>query len=173
MRILTIWGAILCIIIGKSQALYPLSLERLWTKIDVAGAIERFVNGVNEYYEVNEPRKQQFTLFQHQAGGVESVLRSLEINEGTVMVPRTLVFGIGTDGPPRITPVIIPCFRGGPGQPLPRHLLQDPGGRSDQLGGHPSFRRGQDQHLQRLRRAGDSHEEVRGVISQVRSASSA
>lgn len=51
MRILTIWTTIL--IFGKSQALYPPSLERLWTKIDVAGAIERFVNGVNEYYEVN------------------------------------------------------------------------------------------------------------------------
>ena len=56
MRILTIWTIIL--IFGKSQALYPLSLERLWTKIDVAGAIERFVNGVKEYYEVSGSWKQ-------------------------------------------------------------------------------------------------------------------
>lgn len=53
MRILT---TILFILIGKSQALYPLSLERLWSKIDVNGAIERFLNGVNEYYEVTENR---------------------------------------------------------------------------------------------------------------------
>ena len=61
MRILTIW-TILYIIFGRSQALYPLSLERLWTKIDVAGAIERFVNGVNEYYEVNGSRTQQTAI---------------------------------------------------------------------------------------------------------------
>ena len=43
---------ILSTLIGASQALYPLNdLERLWTKIDVAGAIERFVNGVTEYYQ--------------------------------------------------------------------------------------------------------------------------
>ena len=56
MRIFT---AILFILSGKSQALYPPSLERLWTKIDVAGAIERFVNGVNEYYEVTETQHNQ------------------------------------------------------------------------------------------------------------------
>ena len=51
MRILT---TILFVIIANSQALYPLSLERLWSKIDVNGAIERFFNGVTEYYEVTE-----------------------------------------------------------------------------------------------------------------------
>ena len=60
MRILT---SILLIFIGKSQALYPLSLERLWTKIDVAGAIERFVNGVNEYYEVTGDPKQKTAIY--------------------------------------------------------------------------------------------------------------
>ena len=55
MRILT--RTILLIITAKSQALYPLSLERLWSKIDVNGAIERFFNGVNEYYEVTEERR--------------------------------------------------------------------------------------------------------------------
>ena len=54
MRTLT---TILFVIIAKSQALYPLSLERLWSKIDVNGAIERFFNGVNEYYEVTEKRR--------------------------------------------------------------------------------------------------------------------
>ena len=53
MRTLT---TILFVIIAKSQALYPLSLERLWSKIDVNGAIERFFNGVTEYYEVTEKR---------------------------------------------------------------------------------------------------------------------
>ena len=48
MRVITI----LLTLIGARQALYPLNdLERLWTKIDVAGAIERFVNGVTEYYQ--------------------------------------------------------------------------------------------------------------------------
>ena len=57
MRILT--STILLIITAKSQALYPLSLERLWSKIDVNGAIERFFNGVTEYYEVTENRNKQ------------------------------------------------------------------------------------------------------------------
>ena len=60
MRILT---SLLLFFIGKSQGLYPLSLERLWTKIDVAGAIERFVNGVNEYYEVTGNLKQKSAIF--------------------------------------------------------------------------------------------------------------
>ena len=60
MRILT---SLLFIFIGKSLALYPLSLERLWTKIDVAGAIERFVNGVNEYYEVTGNLKQKTAIY--------------------------------------------------------------------------------------------------------------
>ena len=59
MRILT---SILFIVIAKSQALYPLSLERLWSKIDVNGAIERFFNGVNEYYEVTENRNNCRTI---------------------------------------------------------------------------------------------------------------
>ena len=89
---------------------------------------------------------------------MDSVLRSLEINEGTVMVPRTLVFGIGKSGEP--LPPSLSCFRGGPGQPLPRHLFPDPGCCPDQLGSHPRIRRGQDQHMRRLRRTGYRHEEV-------------
>ena len=55
---------ILSTLIGASQALYPLNdLERLWTKIDVAGAIERFVNGVNEYYEVTGDPKQKTAFY--------------------------------------------------------------------------------------------------------------
>ena len=55
---------ILSTLIGASQALYPLNdLERLWTKIDVAGAIERFVNGVNEYYEVTGDPKQKTAIY--------------------------------------------------------------------------------------------------------------
>ena len=48
-------------------------------KINVEGAIERFLNAMREYYE---------------AGGIEAVQRSMEINEGEIKVPRVRVFGM-------------------------------------------------------------------------------
>ena len=53
-------------------------LSRL-PKISPEGAIERFLNAVDEYYVV---------------GGVAAVTRGMEINEGSVMVERTRVFGL-------------------------------------------------------------------------------
>jgi len=47
-------------------------------RIDVDGAIERFLNAASEYYAV---------------GGVEALTRGFQIDEGTVFVNRTLVFG--------------------------------------------------------------------------------
>jgi len=47
-------------------------------RIDVDGAIERFLNAAGEYYSV---------------GGVEALTRGFQIDEGTVFVNRTLVFG--------------------------------------------------------------------------------
>merc|ERR1712179_655094 len=47
-------------------------------RIDVDGAIERFMNAASEYYAV---------------GGVEALTRGFQIDEGTVFVNRTLVFG--------------------------------------------------------------------------------
>merc|ERR1711936_83789 len=47
--------------------------------IDVDGAIERFINAATEYYNV---------------GGVEALTRAFQIDEGTVFVNRTLVFGL-------------------------------------------------------------------------------
>ena len=48
-------------------------------KISPEGAIERFLNALDEYYE---------------AGGLEAVTRGLEINEGSVLVERRRVFGL-------------------------------------------------------------------------------
>ena len=48
-------------------------------KISPEGAIERFLNAVDEYYV---------------AGGAEAVTRGMQINEGNVMVERTRVFGL-------------------------------------------------------------------------------
>ena len=42
-------------------------------KINIEGAIERFLDGLGEYYE---------------AGGIEAVKRSFQIDEGEVKVPR-------------------------------------------------------------------------------------
>ena len=53
-------------------------LSRL-PRISPEGAIERFLNAVDEYYV---------------AGGAEAVSRGMLINEGSVMVERTRVFGL-------------------------------------------------------------------------------
>ena len=60
-------GAILCLFISTNKTLAS------EPKINVEGAIERFLNGLGEYYE---------------AGGIEAVKRSFQIDEGEVKVPR-------------------------------------------------------------------------------------
>ena len=45
-------------------------------KINIEGAIERFLDGLGEYYE---------------AGGIEAVKRSFQIDEGEVKVPRVSI----------------------------------------------------------------------------------
>ena len=51
----------------------------LLPRISPEGAIERFLNALDEYYT---------------AGGLEAVARGMEINEGNVLVERTRVFGL-------------------------------------------------------------------------------
>lgn len=62
-------------------------------KINVEGAIERFLNALGEYYD---------------AGGISSVTRSMIINEGTVLVPRVRVFG---QEEAQNSPYPVTCFR--------------------------------------------------------------
>ena len=45
-------------------------------KINIEGAIKRFLDGLGEYYE---------------AGGIEAVKRSFQIDEGEVKVPRVSI----------------------------------------------------------------------------------
>ena len=62
-------------------------------KISPEGAIERFLNALDEYYE---------------AGGMGAVTRGMEINEGTVLVERTRVFGLEDA---EASPWNVTCFR--------------------------------------------------------------
>ena len=62
-------------------------------KINIEGAIERFLNALGEYYE---------------AGGIESVKRSFQIDEGEVKVPRVRVFGLEEA---ENSPYNVFCFR--------------------------------------------------------------
>jgi len=64
-----------------------------WSRISPEGAIERFLNAATEYYE---------------AGGVDGVTRALQIDEGEVLVPRTLVFGLEEA---KASPWNVACFR--------------------------------------------------------------
>jgi len=64
-----------------------------WSRISPEGAIERFLNAEAEYFE---------------AGGVDAVTRALQIDEGEVLVPRTLVFGMEEA---RASPWNVACFR--------------------------------------------------------------
>ena len=63
---------------SQSESHWLSELSRL-PKISPEGAIERFLNAVDEYFE---------------AGGAAAVTRGMEINEGSVMVERTRVFGL-------------------------------------------------------------------------------
>ena len=63
-------GAILCLFLltNKTLASEP--------KINIEGAIKRFLDGLGEYYE---------------SGGIEAVKRSFQIDEGEVKVPRVSI----------------------------------------------------------------------------------
>ena len=63
---------------GQTEPDWWSELSRL-PRISPEGAIERFLNAVDEYYV---------------AGGAEAVSRGMLINEGSVMVERTRVFGL-------------------------------------------------------------------------------
>ena len=63
---------------GQTEPDWWFELSRL-PRISPEGAIERFLNAVDEYYV---------------AGGAEAVSRGMLINEGSVMVERTRVFGL-------------------------------------------------------------------------------
>ena len=63
-------GAILCLFLLRNKTLAS------EPKINIEGAIERFLNALGEYYE---------------AGGIEAVKRSFQIDEGKVKVPRVSI----------------------------------------------------------------------------------
>ena len=63
-------GAILYLFISTNKTLAS------EPKINVEGAIKRFLDGLGEYYE---------------AGGIEAVKRSFQIDEGEVKVPRVSI----------------------------------------------------------------------------------
>ena len=63
-------GAILYLFISTNKTLAS------EPKINIEGAIKRFLDGLGEYYE---------------AGGIEAVKRSFQIDEGEVKVPRVSI----------------------------------------------------------------------------------
>ena len=77
---------------GQTEPDWWSELSRL-PRISPEGAIERFLNAVDEYYV---------------AGGAEAVSRGMLINEGSVMVERTRVFGLEDA---QVSEWNVTCFR--------------------------------------------------------------